>query len=347
MFPVRIRVALGVIAALVIALLSSTAALADGPWPNDPQGPQARSISELYWIMFAAAVVVLAIVDGAIIYSGIKFRERPGHVAKQFHGQNLLELTWTVIPTLMVVSFSVLSWQKLDFINNTQGGADMVIHAEGSQWTWTFSYPQEQRFRLSDGTFLSGAEELHIPIGTKVRIQLSSKDVIHSFWVPSIGGKKDAVPGRATELWIQADKPGTYKGQCLEFCGDGHADMLISLVAHPVSDYAAWIDAAKKDAERFTSEETKRGKELFRSLPCAGCHTIKGLTSGKFAGAPELTHVASKPSIAGGVLSPVNEENITRWLSNPPAVKPGTQMPNLNLSQDQIRDLVQFLLTLK
>ena len=122
MFPVRVRIALGLITALVIALLSSTAALAQGPWPNDPQGPIAASIAELYWIMFVAAVVVLAIVDGAIIYAGIRFRERPGHVAKQFHGHNMLELTWTVIPTLMVVSFSVLSWQKLDFINNSRGG---------------------------------------------------------------------------------------------------------------------------------------------------------------------------------------------------------------------------------
>ncbi len=349
MFPVRIRVALGVITALVIALLSSTAALADGPWPNDPQGPVARTIADLYWIMFACAVVVLAIVDGAIIYSGIKFRERPGRVAQQFHGHNMLELTWTIIPTIMVVSFSVLSWQKLDFINNSRGGdVGMVIQAEGAQWTWNFTYPRDDRFRLKDGTtYLTGAQELHIPVGTKVRIELSAKDVIHSFWVPSLGGKKDAVPGRATDLWIQADKPGTYKGQCLEFCGDGHADMLISLVAHPVNEYAAWIDEAKREAERFSAPETARGRELFRSLACAGCHTVRGLTAGRFPGAPELTNLASKKSIAGGVLSPVNEENLKRWISDPPAVKPGTQMPKLALSEQQVTDLVNFLLVLK
>lgn len=353
MFPVRTRVALGVITALLIALLSSSAALAEGPWPNDPQGPVARSIADLYWIMFVAAVVVLAIVDGAIIYAGIKFRERPGHVAKQFHGHNMLELTWTVIPTLMVVSFSVLSWQKLDFINNSRAGdVGMVIHAEGTQWTWNFSYPQEDRFRLKDvpgspTAYLTGAQELHIPVGMKVRIELSAKDVIHSFWVPSVGGKKDAVPGRATELWIQADKPGTYKGQCLEFCGDGHADMLITLVAHPVNEYQAWIAAAKIEAERFNAEETIRGKALFQSLACAGCHTVTGLTAGKFAGAPDLTHVASRPSIVGGLLSPVNEENLRRWISNPQAVKPTTLMPNLGLSEQQVTDLVNFLLVLK
>jgi cytochrome c oxidase subunit 2 len=349
MFPVRIRVALGVITALVIALVSSAPALAEGPWPNDPQGPVARTIADIYWIMFVAAVVVLAIVDGALIYAGIKFRERPGHVAQQFHGHNMLELTWTIIPTIMVVSFSVLSWQKLDFINNSRGGdVGMVIQAEGAQWAWSFNYPHEDRFRFKDGTtYLTGAQELHVPVGTKVRIELSSKDVIHSFWVPSLGGKKDAVPGRATDLWIQADKPGSYKGQCLEFCGDGHADMLITLVAHPVNEYAAWIDAAKAEAERFNSEEAKRGRELFVSLACSGCHTIRGLTAGKFPGAPELTNVASKKSIVGGVLSPVNEENLRRWISNPPAVKPGTAMPNLGLSEQQVTDLVNFLLILK
>ncbi len=348
MLPGRIRVMLIVITALLIALFSSTTALAEGPWPNDPQGPQARAISEIYWIMFVAAVIVLAIVDGALIYAGIRFRERPGHVAAQFHGHNFLELTWTVIPTLMVVGFSVLSWQKLDFINDTRGGAQMVIQAEGSQWTWTFNYPHEDRFLLKDGkTYLFGTEQLHIPVNTKIRIELSAKDVIHSFWVPTVGGKKDAVPGRATELWIQADKPGTYKGQCLEFCGDGHADMLITLVAHAPTEYAAWIDTAKKDLERFTDPATAAGRELFKSLACAGCHTIRGLTSGKFQGAPELTNVASKKSIAGGVLSPVNEETLTRWISNPPAVKPGTQMPSLGLSPEQVHDLVQFLLTQK
>ncbi|MGH2492895.1 MAG: cytochrome c oxidase subunit II [Candidatus Limnocylindria bacterium] len=345
MYSLRTRVAAGVITALVIALLSSTAALADGPWPNDPQGPVARSIADLYWIMFVAAVVVLAIVDGAIIYAGIKFRERPGHVAQQFHGHNMLELTWTVIPTIMVVGFSVLSWQQLDFINNTRGNVGMVIQAEGNQWTWQFSYPQEERFKLLEG-YLKTGEELHIPVGMKVRIELSAKDVIHSFWVPSVGGKKDAVPGRATELWIQADKPGTFKGQCFEFCGDGHADMLITLVAHAPTEYAAWIVQAVKDANVFLDPNTKVGRELFFSLACVGCHTIDRTTArGKIG--PNLTHLMSQKSIAGGLLSPVNEETLTRWISDPPAVKPGTLMPNLNLSPEQVRDIVLFLQTLR
>jgi cytochrome c oxidase subunit 2 len=317
-----------------------------GPWPNDPLGPQARAAADIYWIMFIAAVIVLVIVDGALIYSGLKFRERPGHVARQFHGHNFLELLWTVIPTFMVISFSVLSFQKLNVMNDTQTGTQMVVNVQGQQWSWLFSYPKEDRFKLIDGSYLTVGEELHIPVNTKVRLALSSKDVIHSFWVPNIGGKKDAVPGRATDLWIQADKPGTYKGQCYEFCGTGHADMLVTLVAHPQNEYAAWAVEAVKEANRLLDPNTKKGRELFLSLACVGCHSVKGTpASGKVG--PELTYVASKKSIAGGVLSPVDEANLTKWIKNPPAVKPTTAMPNLNLSDDQVHDIVQWLLTLK
>jgi cytochrome c oxidase subunit 2 len=317
-----------------------------GPWPNDPLGPQARASADIYWIMFVAAIIVLVIVDGGLLFAGFKFRARPGHTAKQFHGHNFLELVWTVVPTIMVISFSVMSFEKLNFMNDNRTGVEMTIPTEGQQWSWLFHYPKEDRFKLIDGSYLTVGEELHIPVDTKVLIQLSSKDVIHSFWVPNIGGKKDAVPGRATELWIQADKPGTYKGQCFEFCGTGHADMLITLVVHPKAEYATWIRDALVVANRAIDPATQKGRELFLSLPCAGCHTVKGTpASGKVG--PDLTHIASKKSIAGGALTPVNEENLTKWLKNPPAVKPDTKMPNLGLSDAQVHDIVQWLLTLK
>lgn len=317
-----------------------------GPWPNDPLGPQARTSAEIYWIMFVAAIVVLAIVDGGLIYAGIRFRDRPGHTAKQFHSHNVLELLWTVIPTIMVISFSVLSYQKLNVMNDTSG-AGMTVNVQGQQWTWLMSYPKEDRFKLTDGTYLQAAQELHIPVNTKVHIQLSSKDVIHSFWVPNIGGKKDAVPGRATDLWIQGDKPGTYKGQCFEFCGTGHADMLITLVVQTPDEYATWIKGALAEANRLNDPATRKGRETFLSLACTGCHTVQGtIAQGKVG--PELTHIASKKTgIAGGAGGPVNDENLSKWIKNPPAVKPGTLMPNLGLSDEQIHDIVQWLLTLK
>ncbi len=316
-----------------------------GPWPNDPLGPQARVSADIYWIMFVCAIIVLAIVNGALIYAGIRFRDRPGHSAKQFHGHNLLELVWTVVPTIMVISFSVLSFQKLNVMNDTSG-AGMTVDVQGQQWSWVFTYPKEDRFKLRDGTYLVAGEELHIPVGTKVHLKLSSKDVIHSFWVPNIGGKKDAVPGRATDLWIQADKPGTYKGACYEFCGAGHADMLINLVVHAPDQYAAWARDAVAQADRLRDPATQRGRETFLALACTGCHTVKGTSASGKVG-PDLSTIASKKSIAGGAISPVNEDTLTRWIKNPQAMKPNTTMPNLGLSDEQVRDIVQWLLTLK
>jgi cytochrome c oxidase subunit 2 len=316
------------------------------PWMNDPQGPLARSIADLYWIMFAAAVVVLAIVVGALVVAGIRFRERPGHQARQYHGNNLLELIWTVIPTLMVISFSVLSFQRLAYVNDVDSGAAMTIKADGRQWVWNFQYPAQDQFKLKDGSYLNQPAELHIIAGQKVKIELTAQDVIHAFYVPKLGGQKDAVPGRTTTMWIQADRPGTYTGQCIEFCGAGHADMLISVVAHSSGDYGAWATAAVKDADRFSDPAVAKGKQLFTTLACAGCHTIEGLTRGTVG--PNLTHEASKKTPIAGVGGlDVNEANLKRWIANPPAVKPGTAMPNLGLDQPTIDALVQFILTLK
>ena len=318
-----------------------------GPWPLDPRGPLAESIAFVYWILFGCAVVVLAIVVGALTYSGIKFRDRPGRVAQQIHGQNQLELIWTVVPTLMVISFTVLSWNRLNFINDVNSNVAMTVKVEGRQWAWGFTYPDQPMFKLPDGTLLQAGEQLDIPVGQKIKLELTAKDVIHSFWVPNLGGKKDAVPGHTTTMWIQADKAGTYKGQCFEFCGDGHADMLITVVAHPLSEYAAWAKTAVEEAARATSPETKAGREAFLSGPCAGCHTVKGTTAAGKVG-PELTHIASKPNIAG-VLTPVNQENLTKWVRNAPSIKPGILMPKFEgvLPDKTIDDIVQWLLTLK
>jgi cytochrome c oxidase subunit II len=318
-----------------------------GPWPLDPRGAQAESITFLYWVLFACAVVVLAIVVGALTYSGIKFRDRPGRVPQQFHGQNTLELIWTVVPTLMVISFTALSWQRLDFINDVNTNAAMTIRVDGRQWSWTFTYPDQQMFKLKDGTTLQAGEQIDIPVGQKIKLELTAKDVIHSFWVPNLGGKKDAVPGHTTSLWIEATHPGTYKGQCTEFCGDGHADMLITVVAHPQSEYASWAQTAVADADRLNDPATAAGRTAFLSGACAGCHTVKGTTAVGKVG-PELTHIASKPNIAG-VLSPVNQENLTKWVHNAPSIKPGVVMPKFEgvLPDQTIDQIVQWLLTLK
>ncbi len=317
------------------------------PWVSDPAGPVAREIVPLYWILFGAAVVVLAIVDGGLIYAGIKFRERPGVAAKQFHGHNMLELAWTVIPTLMVITFSVLSFQRLLVLNDVDTNAEMTVKVIARQWSFSFQYPAEQTFKLKDGTALQTAQEMHIPVDTKVKLEITSQDVIHAFYVPNLGGQKDAVPGRTTTLWIQADRVGSFKGQCAEFCGDGHADMLITVVAHPKSEYAAWAASAVADADRLNDPATKEGRELFLSLACAGCHTVAGTAAAGKVG-PELTHIAADPTHKiAGIISPVNAENLRRWIKDPQKEKPGTVMPTLGLDDATIDKIVSWLLTLK
>jgi cytochrome c oxidase subunit 2 len=317
-----------------------------GPWTVDQRGPLAEQIAPLYWVMFGAAMIVLAIVAGALIYSGIKFRERPGHVAQQFHGHNLLELIWTVVPTLMVISFSIASWNRLNVVNDVDSGTAMTIVVEARQWSWSFTYPDQPLFKLADGSPLI-AGTLDIPVGQKIKLVLRSKDVIHSFFAPNLGGKKDAVPGHDNLMWIQADKPGTYVSHCTEFCGDGHADMLITIVAHDQGEYASWAKDAVTLANRLNDPATKAGRDTFLSSACVGCHTVQGTQATGKVG-PELTHIASKPNIAG-VLSPVNEENLTKWVSNAPSIKPGVVMPKFQgtLTDQQIHDIVQWLLTLK
>ncbi|MBU6423349.1 MAG: cytochrome c oxidase subunit II [Chloroflexi bacterium] len=318
------------------------------PWTTDPAGPVAREIAPLYWIMFAAAVIVLIVVDGGLIYAGIRFRERPGVPAKQFHGNNLLELAWTVIPTLMVVTFSVLSFQRLLVLNDVNTGAAMTITVIARQWQFSYRYPNEPRYKLADGSILTTATDLHIPANTKIKLDITSQDVIHAFYIPPLGGQKDAVPGRTTTLWIEADHPGTYKGQCAEFCGSGHADMLINVVAHPKDQYAAWVASAVKSANEAAAAggpQVAAGRQLFLSLPCAGCHTIAG-TSAQGKVGPELTHIASLDSIVG-ILKPVNAQNLHTWIKDPQKVKPGTIMPTLGLDDATIDKIVTYLLTLK
>ncbi len=322
------------------------------PWMNDPQGPLSRSIADLYWVMFAAAVVVLAIVVGALVVAGIRFRERPGHQARQYHGHNLLELIWTVIPTLMVIAFSVLSFQRLAYVNDIDSGNPMTIKADGKQWVWNFQYPSDPQFKLKDGTYLTAAEELHIPAGQKIKIELSATDVIHSFFVPKLGAHKDAVPGRSTSVWMQADRPGTFTGQCSEFCGTGHADMLITVIAQNPADYAAWAASAVKQADLFNDPAVATGKQLYTTLACAGCHTVQGLTGGKVG--PELTHLMSQKTPIGGIAGlNVNEANLVKWVGNAPGLKPGVVMPAFSkayggpLDDAQILSIVKFLETLK
>ncbi|MGH2350349.1 MAG: cytochrome c oxidase subunit II, partial [Chloroflexota bacterium] len=211
----------------------------------------------------------------------------------------------------------------------------------GHQWWWEFQYPE---------LGVTTANELHIPVGVPINLELESADVIHSFWVPHLAGKTDAIPGRVNRLWFLADEPGTYNGQCAEFCGIEHALMRMLVIAESQSEFDAWV-RNERSIPAFAATPTAqdslvtRGAQLFANGVCITCHTIRGTAAQGKVG-PELTHVGSRQTIAANTL-PNTPEGLERWLRNPQAVKPGNLMPNLNLSDEDIDALVAYLQSLK
>jgi cytochrome c oxidase subunit 2 len=219
--------------------------------------------------------------------------------------------------------------------------ADAVnIELTANQWWWSARYVNDG----PSGIFVT-ANELHIPVGKPVVIDLKAGDVIHSLWVPNLGGKKDLIPGRSALLQLRADQPGIYRGQCAEFCGLQHAMMGLLVIADPPDRYQAWVQAQRAPAPEPQDPKALRGKALFQSGSCAMCHAIQGTTANAQHG-PDLTHVASRQTLAAGTLRNTPQE-LGSWIRNPQIHKPGTNMPATPLSQEDLDALVAYLGGLK
>jgi len=210
----------------------------------------------------------------------------------------------------------------------------------GHQWWWEIQYEDQQPSR----TFTT-ANEIHVPVGRPVVVELHGGDVIHSLWVPSLAGKRDLIPGRTATLTFQADQPGIYRGQCAEFCGFQHAFMAFEVHAQPPADYEAWRQAQLKPAPEPADGQAQHGKQLFQSIQCAMCHTVQG-TIAQAHNAPDLTHFASRRTIAAGTL-PNTQANLASWIIDPQKHKPGSNMPSNPLSGEDLNALVAYLETLK
>jgi cytochrome c oxidase subunit 2 len=217
----------------------------------------------------------------------------------------------------------------------------MTIEVTGHQWWWEVKY-----LSPSPAAITTTANEIHIPVGVPVRFKLDSGDVIHSFWIPQLGGKTDVIPGQTNYTWLQASRPGRYRGQCAEFCGAQHAHMVLYVVADDPATFAAWSTAQLLAAQAPSTPDAQRGQAVFETR-CAVCHTIRGtdyLTGGR-AG-PDLTHLMSRSTIAAGLLAN-NTGNLHGWIANPAALKPGTLMPPTGLAPDELHAVVAYLRTLK
>jgi cytochrome c oxidase subunit II len=217
-------------------------------------------------------------------------------------------------------------------VPNTAPPGALVVEIVGHQWWWEVRYPDEG---------ITTANEVHIPVGRPVSVEVTAADVIHSFWVPRLGGKIDMLPDRTNTLILEADEPGEHNSQCAEFCGLGHAAMALSVVAESEEDFTSWMAARQSPAEAPTEESAQRGFGVFVSADCADCHTVQGTTADSTEG-PDLTHFASRRSIGAGVLSNTRE-NLAEWITDPHALKPGVKMPPTDLSDEELDALLTYL----
>lgn len=320
----------------VVLLLSACSSSAPQSTITDDSSNQDR-IWDVYNILWIGAAVVFVLVEGLLVYTLIKFRGKPKTAHGRpvpVHGNTRLEILWTIIPAIVLVVIAVPTLQVLAELEDRPETDENALEVSviAHQFYFEFRYDEQG---------IGTTNELHIPADRKVDLTMTSNDVIHALWAPRLGGKVDSVPGRLNHMWLEAKNPGEYEGQCAEFCGVGHGNMRFKVVVHEEADFLAWVDEQQNPAP---GGDVAAGEAFFANGPCAGCHTIDGTAAAGTLG-PNLTHFASQEQIAGVLEN--TEENLKTWLANPPAVKPGTIMPNLNLNQKQIDDLTAYLLTLE
>jgi cytochrome c oxidase subunit 2 len=345
-------------AARALLLLAATAALpAVGGCNKDsnallPAGLQADRISTEWWFFFTVACFVYIIVMTVLIVA-LARRRKDNSPQPDTHsdGPRERQVRRTIVGAVTITTVILIAFLLSDFFTGRVLSAKpenpMRIRVSGHQWWWEIRYTN---FPWEPGggnpsDIVTGANEIHVPVGRPVLIDLDSRDVIHSFWIPQLNGKKDLIPGQPTTTWIQADRPGTYFGQCAEYCGYQHANMHIWVVAQPEAELRHWLEQQRKSAADPEAQRLKKGRAVFLGNSCVLCHTVQGTPANGAVG-PNLTHVASRQRIAAGTLVN-NRGNLAGWISDPQRIKPGVQMPQNNLSPDDLNALLDWIETLK
>jgi cytochrome c oxidase subunit II len=306
----------------------------------NPAGPAARDIANLGWFMFAVCGGVYALVLAALAWALL----RPRH-ASDSTAETERHLTRTVIGAVgatiaILLVFMISSVVAGRGLTSPRGPGAVTIDAVGHQWWWEFQYRD-----LTPSDFVTSPNELRIPVGVPIHIKAISRDVIHSFWVPNLHGKRDLIPGQVTNFWIQADEPGVYRGQCAEFCGHQHANMAFVVVAEPMEKFQSWIQHQRQPAQEPRTDQERRGQQVFLQTTCAMCHTIRGTSAGSRVG-PELTHVGSRMTIAAGTL-PNTRGHLAGWVIDSQSVKPGNRMPPNPLAPDDLQAVLTYLRSLR
>ena len=308
-----------------------------------PVSTPASSIFGLSLFVLAVTAVIFTIVFSLLVYSIVKFRKRrddDGHEPPQIYGSNQVELAWTVIPVLTVFVLFLVTARVIHSIQDApQPPGAIEVVAIGHQFWWEFRYP---------ALGVVTANELHVPVSnpshpTPTFMTLTSADTDHSFWVPRLAGKTDLIPNRANHMWIEPHDTGMYLGQCAQYCGTQHAKMLLRVYVETPEDFKLWIASQQKTANQDAA--VSAGRRVFENTACLNCHTISG-TNGNGRFGPDLSHLMSRHTIASGAAENT-PQNLRLWIQNPDAIKPGSLMPAMQLTDTDLDVLVRYLETLQ
>ena len=304
-----------------------------------PQGPDARVIADMSWIMFAGATVILSVVMTLALYAIYRAPRK----ARPMSANALIIGGGVIFPVVTLTALLVYGVHAMAGLRASQAQAGVHAEVTGHQWWW------EVRYRDSAGrVILTDANELHIPVGVPVTLSLRSEDVIHSFWVPTLAGKIDLIPGRTNRIVLHADRPGVYRGQCAEFCGAQHARMAFVVVARTAADHEAWLARLAAGAAPPSTPLTRQGLQAFRAANCVACHTVRGQDgAGTGAVGPDLTHVGARGALLAGTL-PNSRDNLAAVIARSQQIKPGNRMPSHpGLDADTLDALAAYLESLK
>ncbi len=345
----RMNIARGCIATswlcMGVGKLALAASGGDPATPSifSPASTPADSIYHLSLFVLAICLAIFLVVFALLAYAVVKFRRRPdddGREPAQIYGSNQMELAWTVIPVLIVVVLFLATARVIHAIEDARFPVGTTeITAVGHQFWWEFQYPQQG---------FVAANELHVPVSdpekpTPTHITLLSADTDHSFWVPKLAGKTDLIPNRTNSMWIEPHETGVYVGQCAQYCGVQHAKMLLRVVVQSREDFDRWVANQRRSAPII--DGVARGRQIFESTACVNCHTLAGTNAkGKFG--PDLTHLMSRQTIAAGAALN-NRENLRLWVKDPDAIKPGVLMPAMQLDEQDVDALTDYLLSLR
>ncbi len=336
----------------VLGLLSTLQTDGQGPSIFHPASPPAESIRDLSLLILAIAAFIFIVVEGVLVYCLIRFRRRGNSTTSeppQVYGSNPIEIAWTVAPTLVVFIVVLVTTRTLWEVKSNPLAPQTNDHAlfvtvVGHQWWW------EYRYMYYDGQELNfvTANELHVPTSDSdtdrpIYLTLQSADVIHSFWVPQLAGKTDLIPGHTNHMWFQTDQQRLFVGQCAEYCGTQHGNMLIRVVAQSPIDFKQWLHHQQQPAAEDASVSDE--KAFFLAQGCVNCHRVGG-TSAQGRLAPDLTHLISRETLASGMVAN-NEQNLLQWVQDPHSIKPGSRMPAFRLNAQENAAIVRYLLTLK